>query len=116
MTAGGDFKSNIGDTDHCRPSLTTGGWLSSSGSVSFVLFLVIVAVSRRHRAHGDESPLGRGKAALGDGRPLGCCDIHARMLLRGAKVEQRAPTRAVFILLAATRIAFLIVSLDLSFD
>ena len=49
-------------------------------------------------------------------RRLGCCDIHARMLLRGAKVEQRAPTRAVFILLAATRIALLIVSFDLSFD
>ena len=69
-----------------------------------------------HRAHGDESPLGRGKAALGDGRPLGFWDIHARMLLRGAKVERRAPTRAVFKLLAATRIAFLIVSFDLSFD
>src|SRR6266496_128054 len=67
------------------------------GVVVFVLviIIVIVGVSRRHRvAHnGDESPLGRGKVlkdALGHGRLLaGCRDILARMLSRGAKVQQK---------------------------
>src|SRR6266536_899840 len=60
-----------------------------------VIIIVIVGVSRRHRvAHnGDESPLGRGKVlkdALGHGRLLaGCRDILARMLSRGAKVQQK---------------------------